>query len=501
MRDHFPTYRREVSVLSAALEQRIPDELLAAGKSLVPRGALLARLAARLHEDVAIEASAARWSVHTWALALDIITADEVDALERAHPQAPATETTPVLQKQTRQEPSAMIVPSRPPANPASGTNASPPRFAPSGASPAFVVAPDGSGDFLTLSDAIENARPGSHLLVRPGIYNESLVLDKPLEITGEGAPEEIIVRATTSSCFVMRTDEAGIRNLTLRGQARAGGAGGGGFFAVDIPHGRLLLEGCDISSDSLACVAIHNPAAMPVIRDCRIHHSADSGIFAFDGARGEIEKSSISENANVGIAITGGASISVMNCHVHHGADAGVVVWHQAAAVIEGCDIYANRRTDVGVSDAGTAAVRRCRIHDGENTGVFTHRNGQATVEECDIYRHAAPEVAASSGGDVRLRNCRIHDGQSHGAFINDRGRALLEDCDVFRNLASGIYVDSGGFAVARACRINYNKKVGVSCQAGSVVEVEGCDLTQNRVAGRETNHDAMVSGSNNRF
>lgn len=502
MRDNFPAHRREIAVLTAALEERIPAELLAANKSLMPRGALLARLAARLHDDVAMEASAARWTVHTWALALDIITPDELGVLERADAQEPAKKTEPLSPKQAAPEPSATTIPSRPTANPsASASQASLPHFAQFAAGTSLIVAPDGSGNFLTLSDAIKHAHPGSRLLVRPGIYNEGLVLDKPLKITGDGVLEEIIVLATASSCFVMRTDEAIISNLTLRGRARAGGAGGDGFFAVDIPHGRLLLDGCDISSDSLACVAIHNSTAMPVIRDCRIHHSADSGVFAFDGARGEIEKCDISENSNVGVAITGGASTSVVDCHIHHGSDAGIVVWDRAATIIEGCDIYANRRVDIGISDAGGATLRGCRIHDGENTGVFIHRDGQATVEACDIYGHAAPEVAVSSGGDASLRDCQIHEGQSHGIFVDDRGRALLEDCDIFRNLAAGVYVDADGIVVARASRIKQNGHVGVSCQAGSVVEIKDCDLTQNRVGGRETNHGASVSGSNNRF
>ncbi|HEX8492203.1 MAG TPA: right-handed parallel beta-helix repeat-containing protein [Pyrinomonadaceae bacterium] len=500
MRDNFPAHRREISVLTSALEEHIPAALLASGKSRMPRGALLARLAARLHEDVAMEASAARWTVHTWALALEVITLEELDALEQTNEQAdkqvadtPQPQSQPTQAQSPRAPQSHAAAHASPPASPA--------RSSSSAARMSFVVALDGSGDFLTLNDAIRRAQAGSRLLVRPGIYNEGLVIDKSLEIVGDGALEEIIVRATTSSCLVMRTDAATIRNLTLRGQARAGGANNDGFFAVDIPHGRPLFDGCDISSDSLACVAIHNPSAAPVIRACRIHHGVDSGVFAFDGAQGVIEACDISENANVAVAITNGASTSVTNCHIHHGSDAGIVVWNRAANTIEGCDIYANRRTNVGISDAGRATLRHCRIHDGENTGVFTHRNGQATIEACNIYRHDAPEVAASGGGEVRLLNCQIHDGQSHGVFIDDAGHAILENSDVFRNRESGVYVNANGVAIARACRINDNGHVGVSCEPGGAVEVEACDLTQNRVAAWETHHGSQVASHNNRL
>jgi hypothetical protein len=497
MRDNFPAHRREISVLKSALEERIPADLLAASSSRMPRNALLARLAARLHDDVAMEENAARWTVHTWALALGVITTADLDALE------PTDEQTGEQTKQTQtpRAPQSQTAHTTSPEHPAAATPAGPARSSASSARTTFVVALDGSGDFLSLTDAVRRAPAGARLLVRPGIYHEGLLIDKQLEIVGDGALAEIIVRATTSSCLSMRADAATIRNLTLRGQARAGGANNEGFFAVDILHGQPLFDGCDISSDSLACVAIHNPTAAPVIRGCLIHHGVDSGVYAFDGAQGVIEACNIAGNSNIGVAIASGASTSVRDCHIHHGADAGIVVWNRAANLIEGCDIYANHRANVAVSDASIATLRRCRIHDGDNTGVFAHRDGQATIEECNIYRHAEAEVAVTSGGDVRLSKCRIHDGQTHGLFVHDAGSALLETCDVFGNRASGVHVDANGVAIARGCRINDNGHVGVSCEAGGAVEVENCDLTENLVAAWETDHGSQVVSRNNRL
>jgi hypothetical protein len=519
MRDHFPAHRREIAVLNTALDERIASDLLNSGKGLMPRGALFARLAARLHNDVAMEASAARWTVHTWALALGVITPAELDDLEgadaqaggqaneraneRANEGANAQIDAQATRASPRQAAPAQAQTSRPPQ---SGTHAPPPanaaaRSASPPARTSFVVALDGSGDFQTLTQAVRRAPDGSRLLVRPGIYNEGFLLDKSLEIIGEGALGEIVVRATTSSCLVLRTDAATIRNLTLRGQARAGGAGGDGFFAVDIAHGRPLFDGCDISSDSLACVAIHNPTAAPVIRNCHIHHGVDSGVFVFDGARGLIEACDIAGNSNIGIAVTDGASASVQNCRIHDGADAGVVIWNKATGAIEGCDIYANRRANVGISDTSVAVLRRCRIHDGDNTGVYAHRDGQATLEACNIYAHVEAEIAVTSGGGVQARNCQIHDGHSHGVFVHDAGRASLKACDVFRNRGSGVHVEANGNAVAHECRINDNGHVGVSCDVGGAVEVEGCDLTGNRVAAWLTNHGSRVVSRNNRL
>jgi F-box protein 11 len=52
-------------------------------------------------------------------------------------------------------------------------------------------------GHFTTVSAAIKAAKPGDRILVRPGRYEESLVVDKPLEITGDGPLANIEIWGT----------------------------------------------------------------------------------------------------------------------------------------------------------------------------------------------------------------------------------------------------------------------------------------------------------------
>jgi len=57
---------------------------------------------------------------------------------------------------------------------------------------PTHVVDAYHRGDFVSVRAAIEAASPGDRILVRPGLYEESLVVDKPLEIIGDGPVEDI---------------------------------------------------------------------------------------------------------------------------------------------------------------------------------------------------------------------------------------------------------------------------------------------------------------------
>lgn len=77
LRDKCGSYRREINILINALNERVPLDLLAGGKS-VPREMLLKRLAKRLEDNLALTENAAVWAVESWALALNLITDPEI---------------------------------------------------------------------------------------------------------------------------------------------------------------------------------------------------------------------------------------------------------------------------------------------------------------------------------------------------------------------------------------------------------------------------------------
>jgi TIR domain len=78
-------------------------------------------------------------------------------------------------------------------------------------------------GDFTTIGAAIQAAQPGDRILVRPGRYLEGLVVDKPLEILGDGPVRDIEVQARDADALLFMANIGRVANLTLR---QAGGGG-----------------------------------------------------------------------------------------------------------------------------------------------------------------------------------------------------------------------------------------------------------------------------------
>jgi parallel beta-helix repeat protein len=168
-----------------------------------------------------------------------------------------------------------------------------------------LVVDASGAGTFTSLQEALRKAGAGSRIVVRPGRYEGGLVLTRDVQILGDGPVEEIVVDTPDHHCLRMQTGQALVRGLTLRSR---GACKGNQRCAVDIPQGRLVLEDCAISSDTLAGVSIHGPTADPLIQRCRIHDGATSGIVIWDGGRGTISDCDVDRNTVAGILVrTGG--------------------------------------------------------------------------------------------------------------------------------------------------------------------------------------------------
>jgi parallel beta-helix repeat protein len=306
--------------------------------------------------------------------------------------------------------------------------------------SPEIIVTTRGQiGDYHTISEAIEQAQAGSRILVKPGFYQESLVIDKPLQIIGEGDVADIVIESRDGICVQMQTDQALVRGLTL--QCRAGSNDKGGI-GVYMPQGKLILEHCDITSDSLVCIYMCGSKTAGIISHCRIHDSHQVGVFVHDKAAGRIEYCDIFGNASVGIAIKTGGNPTVQHCQIHDNKQGGVFIWENATGQIENCDIFKNGFDGIAIKTGGNPTIQHCQIHDNKTGGVYAYENGTGILKNCDIYRNGKVGIIISDGGNPTARNCTIKQHASW-ALLATKGKGTIENCDLRDNAEGARRID----------------------------------------------------------
>lgn len=294
-------------------------------------------------------------------------------------------------------------------------------------------------GEFTTISEAIEKSKPGTRIIVQPGLYEESLVINKPLEIIGEGGPGEVVVQASGIDVILFRTTMGRVANLTLRQ------LGAGMWYAVDIPQGRLELEDCDITSQSSACVGIHD-GADPRLRRNRIHDGNQSGVYVYKNGMGTLEDNDIFGNTYAGVDIESGGNPTLRRNRIHHGRESGVYVKRYGLGMMEDNEISGNI-LGVEIKSEGDPTLRGNRIRENKESGVFVHEGGLGTLEHNDILGNGRAGIAVENGGNPTCRNNRINKNDYEAIWIYAGGGGTFEGNDLRDN-------GRGAWSIAANCK-----------------------------------------------
>jgi parallel beta-helix repeat protein len=303
-----------------------------------------------------------------------------------------------------------------------------------------YVVDPFMRGDFPSIGEAIAKAEPGSRIFVRPGSYRESLVIDKPIELIGDGDVSEIAIQGESSPAIRFSTTMGRIANFTIRQL-------GGQQHAVDIAQGRLEVEDCEISGYKLASVGIHETAD-PRLRRNRIH-SGQSGVFVYEQGLGLVEENDIHESGLSGVEIKEGSNPTIRRNRIHDNVQNGILVHEHGLGLLEENEIYANGLSGLEIRIKSKSTVRSNRIHHNKWNGINAHDEGSVNVDSNEIFENG-----------------------SHGVSIRTSTTATLRRNVITRNTRAGIRVDSTSTVVAEGNDLRGNAGGSWSVEDGATVQ-----------------------------
>ena len=301
---------------------------------------------------------------------------------------------------------------------------------------------------FSSLSQAIENAIAGDVLYLAPGIYEESVTIDKPLRLVGTEKRGEVVLRASGATPLTFRapSDNAvgrtGISNITVRQLGRRKACG------IAIESGNPCIEKCEVSAEGTACIQISN-AATPLIVGSDICHGRGPGVLFCPGTAGTLNDNTIHSNKEAGVEIVSTSHIArparptlTRNSICNNEGD-GVLIRDCAQAYLEGNSIYGNRFAGISIRDGANPMVGKDNsILRNLADGIFASENGRGTIEDSIIANNLASGISVKTGASLVLRRNRIKEGRRNGVYIHESGSAILESNDLNRNGGSGLIV-----------------------------------------------------------
>jgi len=182
-----------------------------------------------------------------------------------------------------------------------------------------IVVAPDSTGTYHSINEALGNAGPGSVILVKPGVYREQVKLDRVGRLTLISMdPANTVIDATDKYAAVeMRTDSNRLSGFTLRNADSHG---------VWVRDGHQAIDHCLIVNNGDRGIYLSALAgnASAFIDHCTAADNGTSGIYAARDSSGTVITNCIIARNPRGIVTDQNAGIMTIdyNCVSNQSAD-----------------------------------------------------------------------------------------------------------------------------------------------------------------------------------
>lgn len=156
------------------------------------------------------------------------------------------------------------------------------------------------TGEYASLTAALEAAADGDVLTVAPGTYRENLVVQRAVTLRGpEGSPGSVRIAPLDGVPLTVRAS-AVVQDLHVEGQDAAAPA-------LLVEEGTPELTDIRIVTRSAAGIEVRG-GARPTVRRCTVDNPAGIGIAVLDGAGGVFEECEIVAAGQSGVAVRGGA-------------------------------------------------------------------------------------------------------------------------------------------------------------------------------------------------
>ena len=352
-----------------------------------------------------------------------------------------------------------------------------------------LVVSQSGCGHFRTIGEALTAAEPGRMILVRAGVYQENLLIDRPVTLSGdENAAGGVILECADDVCLKIDADGVTIRNLRVNGRV--------GFWrslfrqaeatAIAVLSGQVLIENCDISSNSGAGIIVSAPTSAAHIKNAKIHDCLLNGLRFTDQSQGIVADSEIYQTGWAAIRSDNKSKPIVVRSRIHHSRMDGVLITEQGAGTFEDCEFFENAHSAIHVREASSIIVNRSKVYSQRQVGIFVHDAQSSTrVEECEIFGNAYSGIEVADQGDAYVVKSKLHHGKSVGITAWRNGSVTVEESLIFENAATGLLFRGAGRTVVRKSVFRANSYSGIEVANGSDPQIDHCQIFGGRGTG----------------
>ena len=379
--------------------------------------------------------------------------------------------------------PAGLPPPGRPPAVPPSPPVPSlgtPPKGTHFPAPGTPIVVGKGQGaNCLSLRVALRQALPGAHITVLPGLYRETLVIDKDITISVVDDGTGVHLESPQGPCLRVEGCHVTLRGLSFQQVA------GNSSPLVLIKSGQITLEGCDLQSAGSTVIEGAPGGATLHLARCKILGTGPFGLSLGEGNTANLADCQMEGATRALLSVGPSATLAVLRSQLTRARGVGILLDLAAQATVEDCGLEELWAGALELGPEARLQARRCRIHGSEFAGLLALEKSSAVLEDCELSGHGGSGAHALGGASVQLRNCRLRENDGFGISVQGQSILALETCEIAQNGHAGVFIHRDATAQLKDCKVIDGRAMGLICSSKGRGVLEGCEIAGNAKSG----------------
>ncbi|MFJ9372553.1 right-handed parallel beta-helix repeat-containing protein [Streptomyces sp. NPDC101455] len=339
-----------------------------------------------------------------------------------------------------------------------------------------LTVCPEGTGDARTIGEALARARGGAVLSVRPGTYEENLVVTTRVTIVAEQARGTVRLAPRKGTVISLRVDAVMLTDLVVQGHDEE-------HPAVDASHGQVAMQGCDLSGASWTTVLARNSGSL-AMRECRVSNRTGAGVVVTSPTESSLESCTLEHFGTSGVVIGERGRATLRGCTVRDARGNGVLANGDAQGSVEDCDLASTDKPSLALEERSAIRVLRTVVRD-TSIGVHITSTARCELEEVRVTGSSGPGIIVSHGSDPVLRRCRTARTTGNGLLVTDRSRGTYEDCWLTGAQMAALRVAGASSPTLTSLTVRDGESDGVLLEEDAAAELERVEIIDVKGAG----------------
>jgi len=217
--------------------------------------------------------------------------------------------------------------------------------------------------DYPTIQQAIDNANVGDKIIVKAGTYNENVVIDKKVTLSGQGNPT--IDAGNSGSVVLISADGVTFEGFTVKNSGYNWGDAG-----VRMTSSNNVVKNNDISNCNCGIYLHYSSRGNSITGNDILENYV--AIYLFASSDNEIKNNNLNDNECEGIYFSSASKATVEGNHINNNGYHGIISDQSSTVTVKDNVIDGNGQDGVFLYGSNSFTLTGNTISNNDRYGIY---------------------------------------------------------------------------------------------------------------------------------